>query len=252
MGWFSSVVNKIKSVAKTVVRIVKAVVRAVVRVVFEIVMRVINLLTFWLPIQKKMRIQVMILRDANGKPVIDQNDPLMATEWQALNNAVNDVIRTYKDKCNIRVTAYGSPIIQEIKEKAPSGALNTKCGDGGVAANEFLEEAGEFFAGHLAGWNVIPMISFRFPITVFVVQTISGKMGCSFGILTDYVTVSSLGAQNTGFTMAHEIGHACGLSPFDLHDSDKNNLMYASSPRGNDLSGWQKAVVRNCRHCTFW
>lgn len=232
MGWFSSIVN-----------VVKAVVRVVVKIVIEIVYRAINLLLFWLPIQKKMRIQIMILRDTNGIPTIQENDPTLFI-------AINNIIQTYKDECDIKVIPYGKPIAQTIKEPAPSSALDVRCDGVGAFSNEF-GEAGDYFTGNLAGWNVIP-ISLGFPITIFVVRTISGgNIGCSLGPLTDYVTVSPIGAVDM-YNMSHEIGHSCGLSPFNLHRSNNSNLMYASTPRGSNLTGWQKFLVRGSRHCTFW
>jgi len=237
MGWFSSLVHKIKNAVKAVVRVIRAVVRVIVKVVVEIVYRVINLLLFWLPIQKKMRIQVMILRDEKGTPLIQPDDPDMQ-------NAINAVIQTYKDKCNIKVIAYGRPVAQIIDKPAPRAALNVGCSK--AILNEF-GEAGAYFADNLAGWNLIP-ISLGFPITLFVVRSITDKIGCSLGPLSDYVTVSPVGARDAGFTMAHEIGHCCFL----FHRSDSKNLMFPDSPRGNNVTGWQKFVIRGSRHCTFW
>jgi hypothetical protein len=43
-----------------------------------------------------------------------------------------------------------------------------------------------------AGWNAAP-VSGAFPITVFIVKSVSGKAGCSLGPLTDQVTIEQAG-----------------------------------------------------------
>jgi hypothetical protein len=87
-----------------------------------------------------------------------------------------------------------------------------------------------------------------------MVRTIKDKLGCSIPI-ADYVTLSAVpnpGSTKTGAadltTMAHELAHTCLL----MHRTDKNNLMFASSPRGTDVTKWQRWVVRTSRHCTWW
>jgi hypothetical protein len=243
MGWFSSVVNAVTGVAKAVVNVVKTIVRTVVKIVIDIVYRIIDGVLAIFNIQKRMRIQVMILRDENGVPVIPENDPDLIA-------AVESIKTTFKDKCNVKVTSYGKPAIQVISKPAPATALDTDCQGSSSFWREF-GKAGNYFTGQIAGWNVIP-ISLRFPITIFVVRAINGKIGCSLGILTDYVTVDPTGARSQSHAISHEMGHCCGLAPFNLHDSSMKNLMYKSVPRGNDLSGWQRFWVRGSRHCTFW
>ena len=231
MGFWS----KFKKAVKKVWRVVKAVVRAVVRIVVEIVYRVVNALLFWLPIKKKMRLQSLILRAENGKAVVNDAD---------LTAAVDIVKKTMNDKFDVKLKFYGEPGIQTLTSSAPKAALDVECG-GGALSNEF-GEAGEYFANNLAAWNVIPL-HLGFPITAFVVRNVSGKIGCSLGPLADYVTLSVKGAFSDT-TLVHEIGHCCGL----LHRENKNNLMFPDDGRGTSVTGWQKFVVRNSRHCTFW
>jgi len=235
MGWWSSLKKKVKKAWTGF----KAFVRAVVRYVIEFVMRVINLVLVWLPIQKKMRIQVFILRKGDGEPVLNQNG------LQDLQNNLDVAIKIYKEKFDILMKPYGNPLIQTLPKPAPSYALNPKCLDGGAASDEW-SEAGEYFASNLAGWNVIPL-GFKFPITIFVVQPIPGAGGCSLKERTDYVTVTIAGIDYRN-TLAHELGHCCSLRH---HESD-TNLMYENAGSGNEVTRWQKFVVRNSRHCTFW
>lgn len=234
MGWWSSV----KKFAKKVWRAVKATVRAIVKIVIEIVYRVINLVLFWLPIKKKLRLQILILRDGSGTEIVSEQDV-------GLQTAIDYVIKTFESRFDVKIKAYSKSFVEILPEAAPDAALDVKC-DSGAASNEW-GEAGEYFANHLAGWNLIP-IHLGFPITAFIVRDITGKIGCSLGPLTDYVTVSKDGTQSDS-TLAHELGHCCGL----LHrDDNTKNLMYPNDGRGNDVTGWQKFVVRNSRHCTFW
>jgi hypothetical protein len=84
----------------------------------------------------------------------------------------------------------GKPGVQIIEGAAPTAALDVSCA-GGAFSGEF-EEAGDFFAKHLAGWNVIP-ISLGFPVSIFIVRSMIGADGCSIGPLTDYVTMTHRG-----------------------------------------------------------
>jgi hypothetical protein len=81
------------------------------------------------------------------------------------------------------------------------------------------------------------------PVTVVITKEIIGKLGCSLGCLTDYVTVQL----REYSCIPHEIGHALGL----FHRKDPENLLYAFRGRGNELTPWQIAVIRSSRHVTF-
>ncbi|MBL7694076.1 MAG: hypothetical protein JNK91_04475 [Ferruginibacter sp.] len=302
MGLWSS----IKKAAKKVVSVVKTVVRTVVKVVAETVSRVINSLAeiflYWK--EKKVRIVVLILRDEMGFPLIDLNpntlDPIKVALRTDLNEAINNVKTTFKDKMNIEVRPYGTEI-QILKDSAPTAALGVRCDptargvgvaaggaaiggmlgilggppgiiigaalgfgagaaiaggrSGGALSNEF-SEAGSYFAKNTAGWGWLRM-NFQFPITIFIVRDIEGKIGCSLGPLTDYVTIGTtpttgpnpISGVSSEYNMAHELGHCCGLL---FHSDDMKNLMYPDHGRDNNVKSWQKALVRTSRHCTFW
>jgi hypothetical protein len=232
MGFWS----KLKKAVKKVWAAVKATVRAVVKIIIEIVVRIINLVLVWLPVKKKLRMQVFILRDETGKPLVSEGDLIKPIEY---------LRQTLEDKFRVKLLFYGDPNVQILPEPAPKSALDVEC-DSGAGKNEW-GAAGEYFANNLAGWTVIP-INLGFPITVYVVRDIAGKIGCSLGPLTDYVTVSKSGTRSES-TLAHEIGHCCSL----LHrENDISNLMFPNDGRSNGVTGWQKFVFRNSRHCTFW
>ena len=84
------------------------------------------------------------------------------------------------------------------------------------------------------------------PVTVFVVEDLSGFGGCSLGWLSDYVTVKHSSLRTT----AHELGHACNL----FHRKDNQNLMHPSSGSLDDvqMTTWQIAMLRASRHATLF
>ena len=107
--------------------------------------------------------------------------------------------------------------------------------------------AGEYFAQHLAGWNIIP-ISFTFPVTVFVVRSLaSGVLGCSMSAIGDYAVIDQAGLLDN-VTLAHEIGHACSL----WHSRTSSNIMYKSAPAGEGVKWFQKNLLRSSRHVQYW
>lgn len=230
MGWLSS----LKKAIKKVVRVFKAAARVLVKIVFGVVMRIINTIGALIPVDKKMRLQVFILRNEAGIEVDQVAD---------VERAVNRAVATFKQRFGVNIKSYGKPMVQVLKNPAPVAALDVHC-DGGAWAEEF-GEAGEYFADSLAGWNVIP-ISLTFPVSVFIVRTMDGKIGCSIPI-TDYVVLSPAGV-DSDTTLAHELAHTCLL----MHRDNSKNLLYENSPRGTEVTGWQRFVVRTSRHCTFW
>jgi hypothetical protein len=232
----------IKKKAKQIWRGVKAVVRIVVRVVIEFVQRltwgILDLLfgfIAWPP--KRLRLHVFILWDEQP----GGGDPLPPVE-QVAQDAVDRMKRIYKDKFNVNVRPYGKTFVEKLAGPFPDSVLDFECGLG----QEF-GEAGEFFAQHLAGWNAIP-ISLTFPITVFVVRSFKGQdLGCSMSVLGDYVVITRAGLMDN-VALAHECGHSCGL----WHSGTSNNLMFRSSPAGENVKWFQKNLLRSSRHVHFW
>ncbi|MEO8285252.1 MAG: hypothetical protein ABI670_02310 [Chloroflexota bacterium] len=218
--------------------IVKAVVRAVVRIVTTVIGLVVGIFDFllgfltWPP--KKLRLQIFILSNEAG-PLMNPGD---------LTASINYARTTFKDKFNVKLIAYSKNIVEIIKEPAPAAALDVSC-DWGALADEF-GDAGEFFGSHLAGWNAIP-ISLTFPITVFIVNDIKDKEGCSLGPLSDYITLDIDGVKSEN-TLAHEMGHACNL----WHSGTKSNLMWKDDDRGNGAKWFQKNLLRSSRHVLYW
>jgi hypothetical protein len=232
----------IKKKARQIWRGVKAVVRIIVRVVITF----INAFTYglydlllgfiaWPP--KRLRMHVFILWDEQP----GGGDPLPPIE-QVAQEAVDRTKKLYKDKFNVDVRPYSKTFIEKLNGPVPDSVLDFECGLG----QEF-GEAGEFFAQHLAGWNGIP-IALTFPITVFVIRSFKGQdLGCSMYVLGDYVVITRQGLMEN-VTLAHETGHTCGL----WHSGTSNNLMFRSSPAGENVKWFQKNILRSSRNVQYW
>ncbi len=240
MGFWSS----IKKAVKKVWRVVKAVVRIVVRAVLTVVAAVVNLFDLllgflnWPP--KKLRLHVFILRDEAGVEVLG------AADLGQLTAALDNAKRIFKDRFNVSLVPYSKGFVETLPNPAPTAALEPKC-DAGAWADEF-REAGEYYAGHLAGWVSGIPISASFPITAFVVRDVDGKRGCAIGPLADHLVIDPTGIIKDATTLAHEIGHACSL----WHSGSRGNLMWADADRGDGVKWFQKNLLRSSRHVTYW
>jgi hypothetical protein len=254
MGW-------LKRKLKAAVKFVKASVRISIRLVFTgwglavgVFDSFLGFLTWG---EKKLRIQIFILTDQDGHPVVNEAD---------LTPQIDFARKAFKDRLNVKLLPYAKDMVQTIEEPAPPAALNPRCGIIGGMTDDF-GEAGDFFAHHLAGWNAAP-VSGTFPVTVFIVaESGSDLNGCSIGFLTDYVTVDreavipptqpfgieSWDVDPIPRTIAHEIGHACNLI---WHAWDRSNLMYGlhggHQPDGDQLNWFQKNLFRSSRHVLYW
>ena len=239
MGFWSKFKKAVKKIAKKVWQKVKAVARTVSRIIIEALGRLVNVVDLLFGFatwpSKYLRLHIAVLRQADGTPVVDPVD---------LDVAIEHVRKVLKEQLNIKLKPYGKTFVEVLDQPAPDYALNVSCNGG--ALKEEYGNAGEYFAGKLAGWNGVP-ITVKFPITAFIVQDVKDKAGCSLGPLSDYVTVDPNGVKNIS-TLMHEIGHACGL----WHVGSSSNLMKANLPRGEDLRGWQKNMFRSSRHVTYW
>ena len=241
MGWLK---KKLKAAAKWVWTKAKAVVRLAVRIALTfgwgLTMGLPDLLLGFILPAKKLRLHVFILVNPHtGLPV--------ATPEQ-VQPSIDFAKKVFKDRLNVKVVPYGRQFIELIDVGVPDAALDVHCGLSG--AWEDFGDAGEFFAGHLAGWNATP-VSGTFPITAFIVKDVHGKGGCTpIGPLVDYVTVDPHGLSNeTHSTLAHELGHACNQF---WHSLGRSNLMWGDHDRGDTLHWWQRNLMRASRHVLWW
>lgn len=227
-------------------------------VVFEATNRVVGLVDFvltWLgfELRKKMRVCIIIQTD-QGQPVVAR-----AVVQRALDYAYGVF-----DRCRITLVPVGDDFIRF--DAAPEGGRTLDVATDGESASRDLGRTG-------ADINLLmrrngftglghAMVGYGVPIWVIAVRSFntSGTVGTSLGPLTDYVLVQFSG-DPTASTMAHEIGHSCGLlhadsdlaKYFAMSSDDPNNLMKPAFPRGTgELTKAQRAYVRSSRHVSFF
>lgn len=195
---------------------------------------------------KKLRLRVIILRDESSLPLADVPEVLPSIEAAQV---------IFEREARTKIIPLGERFIETLDVAAPAEALNVHCDF--EAWKEGIREAGDFFETHLEHNAAGMLTGYASPVTVFIVRDVSGKLGCSLGPLTDYVTVATGGLCTHGSDddegralpriLAHEVGHACGL----WHVKDGSNLMNPRGP-GLKLRWWQKAILRNSRHVTYF
>ncbi len=155
---------------------------------------------------------------------------------------------------------YSGSCIAPSPPDAPQGALDPACGAGG-----FLQDFGlagsyyEFASSICAFEDGFSRVSgYGGELIVFPIRNVIGKIGCSGGPTHNYIVVEIGSLRSSPATLAHEIGHACGLlhiNVFPVYINDPNNLMYSSAPGVGitpSLRRWQKALIRNSKHCVFF
>ena len=182
---------------------------------------------------KKLRLRVVVLRDEEGRPVVEEGD---------VRDALEEAQRVLRTTAGVSVIPLSGRFVDIGDVPAPRTALDSPCTDSGLWRTD-LSAAGRYFRERrLRG---------RFgrgaPLTVFVVRDVVGKCGCSLGPLGDYITIDRSGLHSpTRRILAHELGHSCGLR----HIRDETNLMRPRGP-GEHLTRWQRAVLRSSRHVTY-
>ena len=185
---------------------------------------------------KRLRLQVILLRDEEGEPVA----PLAEVEA-----ALAETARVLELAARTQLVPTGDSLVVTADGPAPAARRDAPCTSQGLWRTD-LGPAGGFFRG-LRIRGGLRFIGRGAPLTVFVVRDVVGKCGCSLGPLGDYVTVDAEGlGGRTRRILAHELGHSCGLR----HKPDERNLMRPKGP-GEELTVWQTAVFRSSRHVTY-
>lgn len=204
--------------------------------------------------EKKLRVCTLLLKDRDGNLVANTADAVVQLQ---------NTIDIFFQQANVRVIRsapfqYDSGFagketaksnwVKVNTGKSKSDILDVECNI--KAAFEDLWVIGmkiDFFAiTKFFYGNLRRLIGYGDPVFILIVKELGGStIGCSLGPLTDYVTIEG---RNLG-CIAHELGHACNL----WHSSKTNNLMLGSySSSSNKLSKWQIAMIRNCRHVTYF
>ncbi len=210
--------------------------------------------------RKKLRLRILILKDENGDPLSDTRD--LVVESRAAYDLARTILRR---EANVKLISYGNlPRVEVLDVNPPTAALEPRCRgpfiDTWGAANWFYVQWKQYSVSILLLGNGAP-------ISAFIVREIEeGKnVGCSPGAFADHLVVSLAGlsfesnddvdvTRVTSTTLAHEIGHSCGLNymGFQEHSDKKNNLMFATQKeRGTNLNRLQIAGLRNSRFVTY-
>jgi hypothetical protein len=206
----------------------------------EILSRVVGLPDFLASLaggtrRKKLRLRIVVLRDADGRPVAAQDEVAAAVE---------ETTRLLAREAGTDVVAADGALVVTAETPAPPEALRSPCSSNGLWRTD-LGSGGRFFRanGFRAGYRFLGRGA---PLTVFVVHDVVGKCGCSLGPFGDYVTIDAGGLGGTRRILAHELGHSCGLP----HTSREGNLMRPRGP-GERLTRLQRAILRGSRHVTY-
>jgi hypothetical protein len=206
--------------------------------------------------EKKLRVCTFILLDEKDVPLAPTSDVV---------NALQMAIDIFKEEANVRLVRsapfqFGSGFAD--KETATADWVGTRdmptldmeCGVG--AAGEDLWLSGTDYEVNMSFGcfygKFRRLIGYGAPVTVFVVRSIKGATGCSLGPLTDYVTVvAAMSTDDT--TIAHELGHSCGLDFPKNHSDVPEHLMYPTdSSIRRKMSTKQVLLFRNSRHVSYF
>jgi hypothetical protein len=239
------IVNLVLDVVALVVNLILSIpglgglLRTIINWITEIIWRLVGIPDFLLSLvgvqlPKKMYMKLVILNN-NGSP--------LTTEATAI-PFIQEAQRIFRQECNINLIYTGACI---PKLSTPQEALTISCDAGGFFADWGV--AGAYYELVSADCafedGIRRVIGLGAEIIVFVINDIPGNtIGCSMGPTHNYVVVEAGGMGS----IAHEIAHSCGL----WHQDDTTNLMNPNLvPTAVQLYGWQRAVLRNSRHCSF-
>lgn len=253
MGFGSFVKNtwgKVKKFAKGVGKALKGVAR-VAAGFFR------SVLTFdWLRVYlgwtstRTLQLRVVILSNQAG-PVLDYSvvsnfdfEPgTISADRRALDIAIDEARRIFKNQADVVIKPdVNSELVSTITTAAPTPALTPRCNWDGFV--DSLGVAGAYYQQNL----VSPLLA---SVTVFVVENVQNKRGCSYGAFGDYTVIDRSGIYDDDnpapvqsvnpWTLAHEIAHACNL----FHPGAGSSLMRSSaSGRRDHLFDWQRVILR--------
>jgi hypothetical protein len=217
-----------KTVIKTIFDIINYILQLVVYIARIICILVTIVITFpgfllcliGLKVPMHIRVAIKVLTDEKGNSAVTA---------AAVQSSMDTMRRIYA-QCNIDV------IFDGVER---------------VVAPDLLKTSDDWF-GFLAPWHAkYAAMTFGCcnQVTVFFIDDVTGTSNGLTYWGDNWCRVDA-GANTDPTIMAHEVGHACSL----WHDSDKNNLMFASSgppanPR-NTLSGAQCCWMRSSTFVT--
>jgi hypothetical protein len=217
---------------------------------------------------KHLRLHIIILM---------RSDHTLTVPTNRIGLAIARAESIFRDRADVKIHT----TVHQVDTPSSPHALQVET-DAGLLGED-MTHAGLYFQTTITEmlWEDNPWFVLRVgaPVVAFIVDGVGvpGRVfGCSAGPLSDYVCVEGahmiVDPQKTpvvapivpepanatpamaSATLAHEIGHACGL----LHAGDDvTNLMYPTSqasdgtPRGDNLSPFQRAIIRSSPHVTY-
>lgn len=193
---------------------------------------------------KKLRVRVVILRDANGVPIAQRS---------AIEAVVQLADEVFRDEAKVKLASAGGRgdyrIIHTMDDPAPDYVMRPKCDGGGYW--QAFGKVGTWFRGHSAATIAGTYAGYGTPVTIFVVDDVQGKAGCFIPFVGDYGFIDSgalSGSEGRLLTLAHELGHSC-----DLRHRSNNSLMEADpEPRLRRLTHLQEVVLRSSPRVTYF
>ena len=246
MGLWSKIKKAVRKAVKSVIKAVKAVVNTVKEVVNRIVGAIDFVLSLvGLRIEKSLRIKVFILTKGNKTLVANVKE---VQSW------VDEAIRIYKTraKINIRSDYLGAePIVNVISKPAPDYVLKFEMN----YREENFDEINDYFVKNAKLANIGPvgflmdLAGYGEPIFIFVAEDVcagENVSGHSYSPLLNSYIVIDPHCKLT--TLAHEIGHKCGLNQ---KSGEKNLMNQHRIDPGDKLNTWQITIARNSRYVTF-
>lgn len=181
--WYERVGNLFGGLVGQLISIIKELVNRVVGIVDF----VLTLLGIMLP--KRIRVRFVILRNQAREALLgDERRPeaVRQVELQRVDDAVGLMREFFRKQVNTRVQAAGGRMVETLPFPAPVSALDPQCG--GRAIMEEFSEGGAYFRRHAASSRAGRWLGYGAPVTIFIVNDVDGKGGCSLGPLTDYVS----------------------------------------------------------------
>ena len=177
------------------------------------------------PVTAVVRVDGRVLRDADDHPVVPPD---------ALARALSRAAEVFAEQARVHFELGGVEVVDGV---APPAALRPPCN--APALVHALSPAGNYLRRQAVPHS----------LTVFAVDVVAPgrrKAGCSLGPLADHVVVGRAGLPGRdGLTVAHELGHALGLS----HLGATGTLMQPGpAGRRPSLHRWQVALLRASRH----
>lgn len=220
--------------------IIGRLIRQIWSILIDLVWRLIGVIGVVLDLlgvdwEKKLRICIIVLSDEKGE----------LTDAIKLEPTIQTAKTIYKDAANIKLVVEDIHILEDVDRWSRN--LDVSCGFGAwtddlLVTGSNFELMANLYCFDGAGRRMLGVLS---PVVVFMVRRIDGKLGCSLGPFSDYVTVQA----SDPVCLAHELAHAC--HPPWKHHKNPTNLLY-NICGGTELKKWQRILIRNSRHVWYF